>query len=257
MLSGQPMYKKIQPLLTRTVIATISFMSESKQNENKNTHIAAVLFDLDGTLMNTAPDFYTTLHILCDRHQVKRLSEQEIRENVSDGSRALTRLCFPNVDSTTQAFEALRLELLRVYEDEVGKASVLFPEISDIINYMDDADIPWGIVTNKPRLYTELLLQRTELAQTCKVLVCADDLKKAKPDPEGILKACETLAVKPEQCIYVGDHERDIIAGKAAGCPTAIVSFGYFEDGLDYSAWGADYEITSLDSFVAAFTQNR
>lgn len=208
-----------------------------------------VLFDLDGTLMDTAPDFVATLNTLCDRYGLERLDPELIRNNVSDGSRVLTKLCFPDL-SDASAFEAKRQELLKIYEAEVGKAAVIFPEMVRVLAHLESCDIPWGIVTNKPRLYTELLLQRTKSFSSCGALVCADDLQKAKPDPEGILKACKSLGVAPSQCLYVGDHERDVIAGNLAGCVTVAVSFGYFDEHANPESWGADHLVSSADFFL-------
>jgi len=208
------------------------------------TMLKGVLFDLDGTLMDTAPDFYSTLDELCERYQQPRIAVPIIRETVSNGSKALTALCFPNITDHTQ-FEERRLELLKIYEQHVGRTAVLFPEMEVIIRELNTRSIPWGIVTNKPRLYTELLLERTQLANGCNILICADDLKRAKPDPEGILKACDALGLNPSECIYVGDHERDVIAGNAAGCHTAIVTFGYFNEQTNLLNWNANSLITS------------
>lgn len=209
-----------------------------------------VLFDLDGTLMDTAPDFVVTLNHLCDRHGITRLNPETIRNNVSDGSRVLTKLCFPSIVEP-QSFEDRRLELLKIYEDEVGKAAVIFPEMIDLLKHLESRDIPWGVVTNKPRLYTELLLKRTKAFASCKTLVCADDLQNAKPDPEGILKACEELELAPQDCLYVGDHERDVIAGNRAGCRTVAVTFGYFDNSVNIADWNADYIASNAELFIA------
>ena len=208
--------------------------------------VKGVLFDLDGTLMDTAPDFYRTLHVLRDRYAQPRLSESVIRNHVSDGSRALTQLCHAYEEMSDTVFESRRLELLDVYETLAGLEAKVFPEMDQILGELDQNNVPWGIVTNKPRLYTELILERTNLSLNCKVLVCADDLTKAKPDPEGILKASRHLGLNPEDVLYVGDHERDVIAGQRAGCPTAVVTFGYFDETVDLVSWNANLVITSL-----------
>jgi len=209
--------------------------------------VKGVLFDLDGTLMDTAPDFYQTLHVLRDRYALPRLSEVTIRNHVSDGSRALTHLCHAHEEMSDALFESRRLELLDVYETLAGKEAKVFPEMDLILEELDQQNIPWGIVTNKPRLYTELILDRTKLNLNCKVLVCADDLSKAKPDPEGIIKASHHLGLHPGDVLYVGDHERDVIAGQRAGCPTAVVTFGYFDENVNVGNWNASVVITSLN----------
>lgn len=206
--------------------------------------INAVLFDLDGTLVDTAPDFYTTLDALLSRHHRPLMPHTVIREHVSNGSRALTQLAFPEI-TDPKVFETLRLELLDIYQAEVGLNAVLFPEMNGILALLKERNIPWGIVTNKPRLYTELLIERTSYLNDCKVLICADDVPKAKPHPQGILQACNSLDISPSETLYVGDHERDIQAAHNAGCISAVVPFGYFETDHDFAAWGANYVINN------------
>lgn len=212
--------------------------------------VKGVLFDLDGTLMDTAPDFYRTLHEMRARYALPALSETLIRNHVSDGSRALTQLCFAHEVMSDSLFEERRLELLKVYEGVAGNEALVFPEMSVLLKGLDSGNIPWGIVTNKPRLYTELILQRTQLDLNCQVLICADDLQNAKPDPEGILKACAALSLHPESVVYVGDHERDVVAGQRAGCPTAVVTFGYFDENVDIRNWNADFVVNSSKDFL-------
>jgi len=208
------------------------------------SEIKAVLFDLDGTLVDTAPDFYQTLDILLQRHGKEKIAHDIVRAHVSDGSRALTKLAFPEVDNT-EAFESLRLELLDIYKACVGDQAILFPEMKEILAELARLGLPWGIVTNKPRLYTELLIERTTYLNACSVLVCADDVPNAKPDPEGIILACNVLNTAPKNTLYIGDHKRDVDAAKNAHCPSAIFPLGYFDDVTDITAWGADYTIES------------
>lgn len=208
------------------------------------SQIKAVLFDLDGTLVDTAPDFYSTLAVLLARHNEAPIADTVIREHVSNGSRALTKLAFPQISDQT-LFEKRRLELLSIYEECVGKSATLFPEMGEILSTLKELNIPWGIVTNKPRLYTELLIERTSFLSQCAVLICADDVPTPKPDPQGILEACKILQTPPQCTLYIGDHKRDVDAAKNANCPSAVVPFGYFDSSQDISAWNADYTINS------------
>lgn len=221
----------------------------------------SVLFDLDGTLMDTAPDFVETLKLLRARYQLPELDSVLVRNNVSDGSRALTRICFPDLSeslneqpdeglSEQSEFERRRLELLDIYAAVVGSNVTFFPEIRNALDVIEKKGVRWGIVTNKPRLYTELLLERTGLGKNCAVLICADDLKRSKPDPEGILSACHQLDCEPACSIYVGDHERDIQAGKAAGCKTVAVTFGYIDDPSIAESWGADFIMSTASDLI-------
>jgi N-acetyl-D-muramate 6-phosphate phosphatase len=217
----------------------------------------SVLFDLDGTLMDTAPDFVETLKLLRARYQMPELDSVLVRNNVSDGSRALTRICFPDLSESSNQdfsedseFERRRLELLDIYAAVVGSNVTFFPEIRNALDVIEQKGVRWGIVTNKPRLYTELLLERTGLGQKCAVLICADDLKRSKPDPEGILNACQQLGCEPAYSLYVGDHERDIQAGKAAGCKTVAVTFGYIDDPSIAESWGADFIMRTASDLI-------
>jgi phosphoglycolate phosphatase len=199
--------------------------------------------------MDTAPDFVETLRILRARYDLSELDSTLIRNNVSDGSRALTRICFPE-NINEELFEQRRLELLDIYASTVGTNVSFFPEVRQALDVIEQKNIPWGIVTNKPRLYTELLLERTGLGQSCAALICADDLSRAKPDPEGILRACKQINRAPEHSIYVGDHERDIQAGKAAGCKTVAVTFGYIHDPKIITTWNADIIMTQASDLT-------
>lgn len=202
--------------------------------------LEAVLFDLDGTLVDTAPDFYVTVEKLLALHNKAPIEHEVIRAEVSNGSRALTKLCFPEITDQDE-FEQLRMQLLNIYADEVGANAVLFPENREILETLKSKNIPWGIVTNKPRLYTELLIKRTSFLKNCSVLICADDVPVAKPDPTGILEACAKLQVSSNKVLYVGDHVRDVQAAHNAGCVSAIVPFGYFDEGTNLNDIGAQH----------------
>jgi phosphoglycolate phosphatase len=208
--------------------------------------VDCVLFDLDGTLVDTAADFVEVLNIQRLAHNLPPLDALTVRNTVSDGSRALTKLAFGGEPGEPN-FEQNRLELLKLYEAEAGKAALLFPGMHKLLEGFALNAIRWGIVTNKPRLYTELLLSRmaahSPIINECNIVVCADDLKQAKPHPEGILKALDALNAKPVNSLYIGDHERDIIAGKAAGTATVAVTFGYVDDPSIIPSWNADLVI--------------
>ncbi|MDX1453121.1 MAG: HAD-IA family hydrolase [Oleiphilaceae bacterium] len=202
----------------------------------------AALFDLDGTLVDTAPDFIVVLNAQRMAHGQEPLPEQAIRDTVSDGARALIRLAFGGEPGEPR-FEQLRQELLDRYEDEVGKAATLFDGFDEVLRELEQRHIPWGIVTNKPRLYTELLLERMGLQARCAVTICPDDVAQSKPDPEGLLLACRHLSCNPRQSIYLGDHERDIAAGRAAAMRTIAARYGYIADKRNVSTWQADHII--------------
>lgn len=199
----------------------------------------AVLFDLDGTLVDTAPDFVLALNKQRRRHGFASLPELEIRNTVSDGARALTTLAFGGQEGDAD-FESKRQELLDLYFEVVGKHAVLFKGFEEILGELQHRHIPWGIVTNKPRKYSEKLLKRMGLDAQCSVLVCPDELSASKPDPEGLFLASKHLGKAPEACIYLGDHARDIEAGRRAGMYTVAVSFGYIHNPAEISEWNAN-----------------
>ncbi len=209
----------------------------------------AVLFDLDGTLVDTAPDFITVLNAQRRDHGLPPLCDNTIRDTVSDGARALTRLAFGGQPGEPR-FERFRQELLDRYEQEVGNAAVLFEGMDSALTRLEAHNIPWGIVTNKPRLYTRLLLARMGLNERCRVSICPDDVTTSKPDPEGLLLACQRLNCAPHSSWYLGDHERDIAAGRAAGMRTIAARYGYILDKNQLERWQADYVIETASAWL-------
>ena len=206
--------------------------------------VAAALFDLDGTLVDTAEDFVQILNQMRAKYGLPDLPPGTIRNTVSDGARALTRLGFGGQEGET-LFERRRSELLERYELEVGKHACLFKGMSDTLEHLEQKNILWGIVTNKPRRYSETLLQQLDLQNRCAVLVCPDDVSEAKPSPEGLFLAAKQLAQTSDTTIYIGDHERDILAGKAAGMRTVAAKYGYLADPESAHRWQADLVIES------------
>lgn len=198
---------------------------------------SAVLFDLDGTLVDTAPDFFAVVNDLRQESDLPHIAHSSIRQQVSNGGSALTRLTW-QIELDHPEFDYYRQQLLARYEQHIGSASALFPGFEQVLSDLQAAGIHWGIVTNKPRRYTELLLERLPL--DCPIVVCPDDVSRAKPDPEPLLLAASQLEVSASQCWYVGDHQRDIDAGQAAGMFTLGCRFGYLAEPAEADQWGAD-----------------
>ncbi len=210
-----------------------------------NQSIQAVLFDLDGTLIDTAPDFIRIINVMCDKHNHVAPSAEAIREQVSAGARAMVKLMFgdelANVADTDPTLLAYRQEFLDTYEADICVDSKLFDGLDTLLGGLERQDIPWGIVTNKPRYLAEILLEKLALTERCSVLVCPEDVTHTKPDPEPLYLAAKQLDVDAARCIYVGDHIRDIQAGNAAGMHTVIAGFGYVPpEDSDLAAWQAD-----------------
>lgn len=204
-----------------------------------NSPVEAVLFDLDGTLIDTAPDFVVVLNKMRLQYNLDPLPDQQIRQQVSNGAKALIRLSFGD-EGQNPNFEPLLQQLLDEYLRHLAVESRLFDHLDGTLKNLEDKQIPWGIVTNKPSRFTNPLIQKLELAQRCAVAICPDQVTHSKPHPEPILKACEIIEVKPENTLYVGDHIRDIEAGKNANTRTVAAAWGYLNADEDPLSWQAD-----------------
>lgn len=216
--------------------------------------LEAVLFDLDGTLIDTAPDFIRTLNAMRIRHQHPELAAADIRAQVSNGARAMLKLGF-GVTEHDSHFEALRTEFLDDYLATIGELSTLFLGLDTLLRSLEAQDIPWGIVTNKPVRYAEPLLENMSLASRCAATVCPDHVQEAKPNPESILLACARMRVNPENTLYIGDHERDIAAGNRAYATTVAVTWGYTAEDEDIDAWGAHHKVHNAEELLSIINQ--
>lgn len=204
----------------------------------------AVLFDLDGTLIDTAPDMGGALNRLLLEEGLEPIPIERIRPYVSQGGLVLTRLGFDGKVPESE-IEPLRQRFLDHYRAIVANDSRLFDGYEGILSELEARSIPWGIVTNKPEWLTHPLLQQLDLAERSGVVIGGDTLEHRKPHPLPLQVAAERLGVNTEQCLYVGDDERDIVAGKAANMKTLVAAYGYIEDGTDIERWGADGVIDS------------
>ena len=183
-----------------------------------------VPFDLDGTLVDTAPDFHQSINIILTKYEYPKVDIGTLRPYVSEGSSELIKFAF-NIDQDNQMFNQLKEEFLKEYKENLTNLSKPFDGISDVINFLNMNNIPYGIVTNKPNEYAKPLINNFDLFDNCKILVCPDHVKISKPNPEGILLACNKLSVLPEKTIYLGDHNNDLKAGVSAG--TKVIGCGY------------------------------
>lgn len=213
--------------------------------------VKAVLFDLDGTLIDTAADFVRIIGKMSRENNWQAPPDAEIREQVSAGASAMVQLMLrynDQIEVSEDALLSFRQQFLDDYEADICVDSCVFAELEEVLSTLEEKGVPWGIVTNKPRYLAELLLSKMALDERCAVLICPDDVSRTKPDPEPMYMALEKLSIPrgAAGCVlYVGDHIRDIEAGKAAGMPTILASYGYipFEDQKSLKAWGADYII--------------
>lgn len=197
-----------------------------------------MLFDLDGTLIDTARDMVGVLLNQLRDEGHEPIEYELARSNVSHGSAGLINLAFPNVSD--EEHERLRTDYLDRYEEAVCVDSVLFPGLESLLDILQEAAIPWGIVTNKPARMTVPLLDALDLRRRAACMISGDTIPERKPDPAPMLLACKHTGIAPHKTVYVGDAARDIEAGKAAGMFTIAASYGYIPADDDPSAWGAD-----------------
>ncbi|WP_347330223.1 HAD-IA family hydrolase [Marinimicrobium locisalis] len=205
-------------------------------------NIRAVLFDLDGTLLDTAPDFVVVVNRLLAEYDRPPLPAETIRRSVSNGARALVCLAF-NIDPEHTDFEPLRVRLLEIYSEHLAVHTALFPGLQEVLDQLNEWSIPWGIATNKPAAFTIPLMEQLDLKPACECIICPDHVAERKPHPESLLLAAKNLGCEPEHIVYVGDHRRDIECGQQAGSVTIAAAYGYIEDDDDVDSWGADYRV--------------
>ena len=204
--------------------------------------IHAVLFDLDGTLLDTAPDLVSALNRLLQASGKAATDLDSARNIVSQGSVALTRLGFPEIPEQAE-FEKLRRQLLDYYAASICRRTCLFAGMAGLLATIEVHNIPWGIVTNKPAWLSEPLLEQLSLRQRAACLVSGDTLAHRKPHPDPLLLASQKINRAAHNTIYIGDDPRDIYAGNAAGMYTCVAQYGYIEADIDTRLWGADFII--------------
>lgn len=195
------------------------------------------LFDLDGTLADTAPNLVQAFYRYCDDHQHPRPDFKLLRAQISNGVYGMLRCLQPALAEVEMP--AARAQIVAYYGEDLASATQLFPGTHALLDAMDDAGIRWGIVTNKPDHLTQPLLRQLQIHKRAGCIVSGDSTPHSKPHPGSILHATELLGVAADRCLYVGDAERDVQASRAAGMPVVIVGYGYI-DGHDVDAWQAD-----------------
>lgn len=213
------------------------------------TDIHTVLFDLDGTLADTAPDLGFALNEVLREHGRPPLPQECIRPEASHGARALLRLGFA-VAPGDRDYDALRRRFLDVYAANLCRETRLFPGIGALLSALADRGLRWGIVTNKPAFLTRPLVQQLGLAESAACVVSGDTTANSKPHPGPLLFACSECNAEPGDCVYVGDAARDIEAGRTAGMHTLVALFGYLRATDDPPSWGADALVRSPDEIL-------
>lgn len=210
----------------------------------------AVLFDLDGTLADTAPDMARALNTLRARHGLPALPVANIRTYVGSGGRGMVDVGF-GLKPDSIGFGEMRDAFLDIYAGDVFADTVLFPDMAELLATLESRGIHWGIVTNKASRFTLPLLEAMQLHKRAACVVCGDTTPHAKPHPEPLLHACRSLNVQPAEVLYIGDDLRDIQAARSANIRVLAATWGYLGAGLAPQQWGADALLTSPAEIAA------
>ncbi len=207
-------------------------------------NVHAVLFDLDGTLIDSAPDLGAAADKMRTDRGLSALPPDLYRPMAGAGARGMLSVAF-GIDPEAADFISLRDEFFANYEARMLLNTRAFEGVGDLIEALHARRLPWGVVTNKSMRFTDPLTRAMPLFATARAIVSGDTTPFSKPHPEPLLEAARRLGVPPSACVYVGDDERDILAGRAAGMRTAAAAYGYLGAQLDVARWEADITIAS------------
>lgn len=211
-----------------------------------------ILFDLDGTLVDTAHDLAYALNLQRERHGLPPLALEVVRPYASHGSKGLLSIGFDLTPEDVN-FPTMREEYLALYDQVLTRNPILFEGIAELLTQLDQKQVPWGVVTNKPRRFTQPLMHSIGLLQRAACVVSGDDAPRPKPYPDTLLLACEQAAVNPQSCWYVGDAERDIQAGNIARMKTAVALYGYLDVTDKPAEWGANAFVSKPSDVLGLF----
>jgi 2-phosphoglycolate phosphatase len=200
----------------------------------------AVLFDLDGTLIDSAPDLAGAANELRAAHGLPPLPYEALRPLVGAGARGMLGAAF-DIGPQHERFAELRDDFLRRYELRMTRQTRIFDGVLPVLDALDEAGRRWGIVTNKATRFTEPLVQFLGLSARAATVIAGDTTPHSKPHPEPLLEAARRVGLAPSQCVYIGDDLRDVQAGHAAGMATAVAGWGYLGAGDPAEAWGAEF----------------
>ena len=199
----------------------------------------AVLFDLDGTLADTAPDLARALNRVRSAHDLAPMPLELTRSYTSSGARGLLKVGF-GLDPGNERYEALKLQFLDFYAAEICVDTCLFDGMAELLDQFDRDRLPWGVVTNKAERFTLPLLQGLRLGERAACIVGGDTTARLKPHPDPLLHAAAALRLPPSDCLYIGDDLRDVQAARAAGMRVLAAKYGYLGDGGAIESWQAD-----------------
>lgn len=204
--------------------------------------LKTVLFDLDGTLLDTAPDLAFALNKLLEQQNRPLVSIEQVREVASDGSPGLLALGL-GINSDHPDYQSHRECFLNLYQQHLSVNTTLFLGMETVLRHLEDENIRWGVVTNKPGELAKKILADLELSNRCACIIGGDGAIRPKPHPDTLLLACELTNSTPKECVYIGDAERDIEAAKFAGMRSIAALYGYLRKNCSPEFWQADYYI--------------
>lgn len=205
-------------------------------------NIDAVLFDLDGTLIDSAPDLGAAADQMRTDRGLASLPLTQYRPMVGAGARGMISIAF-GVMPEEAGFEVLKEEFLANYEQRLTRLTDVFDGVAELIEQIVGAGLKWGVVTNKAARFTVPLTRAIPLFNTAQTIISGDTMPHAKPHPAPLFEAARQLDLSPQRCVYVGDDERDMIAGRAAGMPTVAAAYGYLGGTADIKHWNANFTI--------------
>ena len=214
----------------------------------------AVLFDLDGTLADTAPDMARTVNLMREARGLTPVPIEQVRPFVSRGARGMIGAAF-EVTPENPVFQSMREEFMTLYADNLCIDTRLFPGMDALLDDLEDRAIAWGVVTNKFERLARPVLAGLGLESRAAVIVGGDTCPRPKPFPDPLLHAAERLSLAPERILYVGDDERDVQAARAAGMPVIVAGYGYLGDGPPPADWQADavaQDVKEISTWIAA-----
>jgi phosphoglycolate phosphatase len=206
--------------------------------------LRAVLFDLDGTLIDSAPDLGAAADMMRTARGMPSLPTERYRPMAGAGARGMIGIAF-GIGPEHADFAALKEEFFGNYERCMFGQTRVFPGVAELLDHLRKRELPWGVVTNKAARFTEPLVRSIDLFASAAVVISGDTTPHAKPHPEPLLEAARRIGVSASECIYVGDDQRDIVAGRAAGMRTVAATYGYLGADADTTLWAADATINN------------
>lgn len=212
-----------------------------------------VMFDLDGTLVDTASDFYWVITRMCTERNAPTPAREVVEAQASNGSKAMLMASFDLSEDDPNLSQMVK-EFLALYAEHLSIESQLYPGIPELLTELETQGIPWGVATNKPERFTLPLLQALELNPAC--IVCPENVSEKKPHPESLVLANKLTATRPSATLFIGDHIRDIECGKQSGAITISAAYGYIEPESPPESWNADYIVSSADEIFSVIAKH-